>query len=80
MRILSMINTKLSDDRFLAKLLDMPRKKENKILLILTVMIYIIRGEPERAPNTRGTGSGFICIYICMYVCGVIISVRRVKF
>ena len=33
----------------------------------------IIRGEPERAPNTRGTGSGFIC----MYVCGVIISVRR---
>ena len=37
----------------------------------------IIRGEPERAPNTRGTGSGFICIYICMYVCGVIISVRR---
>ena len=31
----------------------------------------IIRGEPERAPSTRGTGSGFICIYIytCMYVC-----------
>ena len=24
----------------------------------------IIRGEPERAPNTRDTGSGFICIYI----------------
>ena len=20
-------------------------------------------GNPERAPNTRGTGSGFICIY-----------------
>ena len=38
-----------------------------------------IRGEPERAPNTRGTGSGFICIYIYiyMYVCGVVISVRR---
>ena len=35
----------------------------------------IIRGEPERAPNTRGTGSGFIYIYL--YVCGVIISVRR---
>ena len=28
----------------------------------------IIRGEPERAPNTRGTGSGFICIYIYMFV------------
>ena len=41
--------------------------------------ITVIRGEPERAPNTRvrGTGSGFICIYTCMYVCGVIISVRR---
>ena len=39
----------------------------------------LIRGEPERALNTRSTGSGFICIYIynCMYVCGVIISVRR---
>ena len=37
----------------------------------------IFRGEPERAPNTRGTGSGFICIYIYLYVCGVIISVRR---
>ena len=28
----------------------------------------LIRGEPERAPNTRGTGSGFICIYIYMFV------------
>ena len=31
----------------------------------------IIRGEPERAPNTRETGSGFICVcilYICMFV------------
>ena len=37
----------------------------------------LIRGEPERALNTRGTGSGFICIYIYMYVCGVVISVRR---
>ena len=47
----------------------------------------LIRGEPERAPNTRGTGSGFICMYIynniiyiyniIYYVCGVIISVRR---
>ena len=25
---------------------------------------YIIRGELERAPNTRGTGSGFIYIYM----------------
>ena len=24
----------------------------------------VIRGEPERAPNTRGAGSGFICMYI----------------
>ena len=43
--------------------------------------MLLIRGEPERAPNTRGTGSGFICIYVCiytcMYVCGVIISVRK---
>ena len=29
----------------------------------------IIRGEPERAPNTRDTGSGFICIYIHIFVC-----------
>ena len=28
----------------------------------------IIRGEPERAPNTRDTGSGFICIYIYNYI------------
>ena len=34
-------------------------------------MLIIIWGEPERVPNTWGTGSGFI------YVCGVIISVRR---
>ena len=42
----------------------------------------IIRGEPERAPNTRDTGSGFICIYIYiyyiyLYVCGVIISMSK---
>ena len=50
----------------------------------------IIRGEPERAPNTRGTGSGFICmyiyiyiyIYICIHVClwGNHFSEERVKF
>ena len=40
--------------------------------------LVLIRGEPERARNTRGTGSGFIYLYIIiMYVCGVIISVRR---
>ena len=39
-------------------------------------VVPVIRGEPERAPNTRETGSGFICIYI-IHVCGVIISVRR---
>ena len=27
------------------------------------LLFQLIRGEPERAPNTRGTGSGFICIY-----------------
>ena len=28
----------------------------------------IIRGEPERAPNTRDTGSGFICIiFVCLW-------------
>ena len=49
---------------------------------------YLIRGEPERAPNTRGTGSGFICmilyIYMCikLYVClwGDHFSEERVKF
>ena len=42
----------------------------------------MIRGEPERAPNTRGTGSGFICIYIYLYVClwGDHFSEERVKF
>ena len=31
---------------------------------------HIIQVEPERAQNTRETGSGFICIYIyiCMFV------------
>ena len=34
---------------------------------------YIIRGEPERAPNTRVTYGEFavpmyVCIYVCMYV------------
>ena len=33
------------------------------------VLILVIRGEPERAPNTRGTGSGFIYIYIYILVC-----------
>ena len=38
--------------------------------------------EPERAPNTRGTGSGFICVYIYLYVClwGDHFSEERVKF
>ena len=25
---------------------------------------YVIRGEPEQAPNTQDTGSGFICLYL----------------
>ena len=33
------------------------------------IMNAIIRGEPERAPNTRDTGSGFICIYLYKYIC-----------
>ena len=37
--------------------------------LISKLLIIIIRGEPERAPNTRGTGRGFICIYIYIFVC-----------
>ena len=44
----------------------------------------MIQGEPERTPNTRGTGSGFICIilYIYLYVClwGDHFSEERVKF
>ena len=54
-------------------------------------VVTIVRGEPERAPNTRGTGSGFICIYniiyiyniyIYLYVClwGDHFSEERVKF
>ena len=46
--------------------------------------VLLIRGEPERAPNTRGTGSGFICIYIIIYlnVClwGDHFSEKRVEF
>ena len=30
-------------------------------------MVIIIRGEPERAPNTRETGSG-VYIYIYIYI------------
>ena len=31
--------------------------------------VYLIRGEPERAPNTRETGSGvYIYIYIYIYL------------
>ena len=33
--------------------------------IAIYVHVRIIRGEPERAPNTRDTGSGFICI--CMF-------------
>ena len=33
-------------------------------------IVCLIRGEPERAPNTQDTGSGFICIYIYyIFVC-----------
>ena len=32
--------------------------------------IIIIRGEPERAPNTRETGSGvYIYIFIYLFIC-----------
>ena len=50
-------------------------------VFLLKFGLKIIRGEPERAPNTRGTGSGFICIYIFLYVClwGDHFSEERVK-
>ena len=43
---------------------------------------YIILGEPERAPNTRGTGSNFLYILVRACVCGVRdhFSEERVKF
>ena len=55
------------------------------MVLCMVKVGTIIRGEPERAPNTRDTGSGFICIYIYniiykyiyLYVCGVIISMSK---
>ena len=46
------------------------------ILYLHVVFSKLIRGEPERAPNTRGTGSGFI--YICLW--GDHFSEERVKF
>ena len=36
-------------------------------------MYIIIRGEPERAPNTRETGSGvYIFIYLYIYLCVIL--------
>ena len=29
---------------------------------------FLIRGEPEQAPNTRETGRGFIILYIYIYI------------
>ena len=51
-------------------------------LHLVSVYDVLIWGEPERAPNTRGAGSGFICIYIFLYVClwGDHFSEERVKF
>ena len=46
-------------------------------------VLNIIRGEPERAPNTRETESGFIiciCIYILVCLWGDHFSEERVKF
>ena len=45
------------------------------LLSVVCVYVYIIRGEPERAPNTRVIYGEFavpmyVCIYVqCMYVC-----------
>ena len=33
--------------------------------VVAQIIYYIIQGEPERAPNTRETGSG---IYIILYI------------
>ena len=44
-------------------------------MFLYILFISLIRGEPERAPNTQETGSGYI--YTCIYACGVIISVRK---
>ena len=41
---------------------------ESEGLAHARLSFLIIRGEPERAPNTRDTGSGFICIYIYIYI------------
>ena len=39
----------------------------------------IVRGEPEPAPNTRDTGSGFICKYIYVCLCGDYFHEQGVK-
>ena len=38
---------------------------------ILCTQMHIIRGKPERAPNTQETGSG---VYICIYLCVILHS------
>ena len=39
----------------------------------------LVRGEPERAPNTWETGNGFICIYIIVCLWGDHFSEERVN-
>ena len=37
---------------------------------LLLVSGFVIRGEPERAPNTRVTYGEFaVPMYVCMYLC-----------
>ena len=47
----------------------------------VTYSVTLIRGEPERAPNTRVTYGEFavpmyVCIYVCIYVCTVFIQIE----
>ena len=49
----------------------MTRDKELSYATVLTIEVYfirLIRGEHERAPNTRDTASGFICISMFLYI------------
>ena len=59
------------------------REKRERLHAEYIAQLIIIRGESERAPNTRETGSGFICIHIIyIFVClwGDHFSEERVKF
>ena len=55
-------------------LLDQCCIEEKQTIVWWFTCSWLIRGEPERAPNTRVTYGEFavpmyVCIYVCMYVC-----------